>query len=94
MSTLMPWRFGAVFAATVFTGYAVCTVIWFAFMDLSLAFLNGLFHGLDFRRLYAGGGFQLDNWMLALAVLSGWAFLIGALFAQLRNWIRVERTSN
>ena len=93
MNTFVPWRLGAVFALTVFTGYVVCTVIWFAFMDQSLTLLNGLFHGLDFRRLYVGGGFRLNDWALALAVLTLWAFLIGPLFAQLRNLIGIERPS-
>jgi len=94
MNKFVPWRFGAVFALTVFIGYVVCTVIWFALMDQSLTFLNGLFHGLDFRRLYAGGGFRLNDWTLALAVLTLWAFLIGVLFAQLRNCFRVEHAPN
>ena len=87
MRTLVPWRVGATFALTVMVGYAVCTVIWVLFREPSMAFVNALFHGLDFRRLYVGGAFAVGGWIFAFAVLSAWAFLIGALFAQVHNWL-------
>ena len=58
MKSLVPWRFGVVAALTVAAGYAVCTLVWFALMGPSMAFLNSLFHGLDFRTLYIGGSFE------------------------------------
>jgi hypothetical protein len=94
MRELVPWRFGAAFALTVGVGYTVCTAIWLLFTEPSIAFVNALFHGLDFRRLYAGGAFTFSGWVFALAVLSAWAFLIGALLAQLHNWLTPERPSS
>lgn len=94
MHKLAPWRFGAAFALTVIAGYTVCTVIWLLFTEPSIAFVNALFHGLDFRRLYAGGAFASRDWFFALAVLSGWAFLFGTLFAQVHSWLTPERPSS
>jgi hypothetical protein len=93
MRMLAPWRFGAAFALTVVAGYAACTAIWLMFTDPSIVFLNALFHGTDFRRLYVGGTFSMAGWAFALAVLAVWAFLFGALFAQVHNWLAAERPS-
>lgn len=94
MRKLPPWRFGAAFALTVMAGYIVCTAIWMLFTEPSIAFVNALFHGLDFRRLYVGGAFAFSGWVFALAVLSAWAFLIGTLFAQVHSWLTPERPSS
>lgn len=94
MRSFVPWRFGAAFALTVMAGYAVCTGIWLLFTEPSMTFVNALFHGLDFRRLYVGGAFAVGGWAFALAVLSIWAFLIGALFALVCNKFPVERPSS
>lgn len=91
MQALDPWRFGAALALTVVIGYAVCTVVWVAFTDPAIGFLNALFHGLDFRRLATGGGFALTAALYAAVVLAVWAFLIGALFALVRNRLSVSR---
>lgn len=91
MKSLIPWRFGAAAAVTVAIGYVVCSLVWFQLMGPSMAFLNSLFHGLDFRALYVGGGFEPVEWFVVLVVLSAWAYLLGALFASLWNWLRVER---
>jgi len=91
MKSLVPWRLGVVAALTVTVGYAVCSLIWFVLMGPSMAFLNALFHGLDFRALYVGGSFEPVGWFIVLVVLSVWAYLLGALFARLWNWFRVEQ---
>lgn len=93
MITLNPWRFGAAFAVTVFVGYAVCTILWVAFTDPALTFLNSLFHGLDFRKLATGGGFSVSGAVYAALVMTVWAYLIGALFALVRNRFAVDRSS-
>lgn len=94
MQTLDPWRFGAAFAVTVAVGYAVCTLLWMSFTGPAIAFLNALFHGLDFRPLATGAGFSLLAGLYATAVLTVWAFLIGALFAVIRNRLSGQRSSN
>jgi hypothetical protein len=88
MDQVKPWPTGAALALTVVIAYAACAAIFVAFPDASAAFLNALFHGLDFRKLQpAAGGFSLAGFGLSAAVLAVWAFLIGALFAGLHNLI-------
>ena len=94
MGNLNALRFGLVFALTVVISYAVCTLVWIAFTEQFFAFLNALFHGLEFRKLYVGGGFSAGEWAYATAVLTVWAFLAGALFAALRGWLAREPSSN
>ena len=94
MHTLIPWRFGVAFALTVVIGYAVCTLFWVAFTDPAIGFLNALFHGLDFRKLAAGGGFSFGAAIYAAVVLGVWAFLIGVLFALVCKRFPVERPSS
>jgi hypothetical protein len=91
MRTFVPWRFGAVTALTVMLGYLACTALWLLFTEPSMAFMNALFHGVDFRPLYSGRAFDAGSWLGAVVVLSTWGFLIGALFALLVNRLRVER---
>ena len=94
MGNLNAFRFGLVFALTVVISYAVCTLAWMAFTEQSIVILNALFHGLDFRKLYVGGGFSVSDWAYAMAVLMVWAFLTGMLFAALRGRLARESSSN
>jgi len=86
MNKLNPWRTGAALAVTVAIGYVICALIFVAFPDASVAFLNTLFHGLDFRRLQpAAGGFSLAGFGAVALVMGAWAFVIGAIFAVVSN---------
>lgn len=81
MRRLDAWRFGVALAVTVGTGYAICTLVWLLLPVPSMAFLNTLFHGLDFGRLHTEAAFALGHWLMAFAVLTAWAFLWGTLLA-------------
>ena len=86
MQTPKPWWTGAAFAITVVIGYAACTAIFVALPDASAAFLNALFHGLDFTRLQpAAGVFSLAGFGRAAAVIAVWSFVLGTLFGAMRN---------
>ena len=75
---------GTVFAATVGIGYAACTLVFWLVPDAAANFMNALFHGLDFRKLQAGGSiFTLGSFLYAEIVLVGWAFGLGCLSAWL-----------
>ena len=77
-------RTGAAFAVTVVFGYSLCTLVFWALPESSVNFMNALFHGLDFRKLQAGTElFTFGSFVYAAAVLGGWAFMLGALFAWL-----------
>ena len=84
---------GAVLAATVGTGYAACTVVFWLWPDAAANFMNALFHGLDFRRLQAGTSlFSFGSFLYAEVVLTGWAFALGSLFGWLaERFSAIER---
>ena len=77
-------RTGAAFAITVAVGYALCSVVFWMWPQASANFMNGLFHGLDFRKLQSGPAlFDFGSFLYALVVLTAWTFGLGALF----GWI-------
>jgi hypothetical protein len=77
-------RNGTACAITVGIAYAACTAVFWLFPDAAAAFMNGLFHGLDFRKLQAGASaFSFGGFAYALTGLVVWAFTLGSLFAAL-----------
>jgi hypothetical protein len=81
-----PWRTGAALAATVVIGYGLCTIVFMAWPQAALDFMNALFHGLDFRKLQSGPQpFGFGSFANAALVLGGWAFMLGTLFAGLAS---------
>jgi len=50
--------------------------------------LNALFHGLDFRKLQmVAAPFSVPGFVYALIVLMVWAYVVGAIFVLVRNWL-------
>ncbi len=77
---------GFALAATVGVGYAACTLVFWAWPDLAMNFMNSLFHGLDFRRIQAGPKlFEFGAFFYALAGIVVWAFGLGVLYGALRS---------
>jgi hypothetical protein len=77
-------RSATAFAITVAVGYTACTVVFWLWPEAAASFMNGLFHGLDFRKLRAGAAlFTFSSFIYALIVLTAWAFGLGGLF----GWI-------
>ena len=85
MTKLNPWLFGIVVAITVAIGYLLCTLFWFAFTEYSLDFLNTLFHGMDFRKIYTQSGFVLGGYLGVLVVFVIWGYAMGVVYATVRN---------
>lgn len=88
MTKLNPWKFGAVLSVTVSINYVLCAIFFFAFPQPSIDFLNALFHGMDFRRIYAAAPFSLGSFVYVLVVLAVWSYVLGAIYALVRNWLR------
>ena len=86
---LRPLLVGSALALTVMIMYTLCAAAWAMWPEAALDLLNALFHGLDFRRIqmppqaYSAGMF-----FLPLAVMTGWGFVTGALYAMLYNLLR------
>ena len=77
-------RTGAALAITVAVAYALCSLIFWIWPETAASFMNGLFHGLDFRRLQSGPTlFNFGAFLSALVVMAAWAFAVGTLF----SWI-------
>lgn len=75
-------RTGTAFAFTVAAGYSLCTLVFRAWPDAAVNFMNALFHGLDFRPLQSGPAlFSFGGFFYALLVMALWAFALGVMFA-------------
>lgn len=87
MTKLNPWKFGAVLSLTVLINYVLCTIFWYAFTGPSLDFINGLFHGTDFRKIYAATPFSAGTFLYVLVVFAVWSYVLGAIYAVVRNLV-------
>jgi hypothetical protein len=88
MSKQNPFRTGISFALTIGIGYAACTAVFWLWPEAAATFMNGLFHGLDFRKLQTGPVlFEFGAFLYALAVMVGWALLLGTIFGWLHDRI-------
>ena len=72
-------------AITVWLFYALCALVWALAPVLFLGFMSSLFHGLDFSIMVQPRPFAWTGFLMALLVLSSWAFFAGAFFAWLSN---------
>ena len=86
--TSRPARMGVALATTVALFYALCTLVWLAVPGPFLAFMNGLFHGLDFTQLTTPAPFSWSGFVVALLVLAGWSFLAGSFYGWLCERLR------
>ena len=85
MERLNPWKFGAVLSLTVLINYVLCTIFWYAFPGPSLDLINGLFHGMDFRKIFAAAPFSVGTFVYVLIVFAVWAYILGVVYATMRN---------
>ena len=82
---MTPLRTGIALAITVGLFYALCALVWALAPGPSLSLMNGLFHGMNFNSMVQPGDFSLLGFLVALVVLSAWAFFVGTFFAWLHN---------
>lgn len=80
---------GVALAITVGIGYVACALAFRAAPDAAMAFMNALFHGLDFRKLQGGPApFDFSSLSGALFVAIAWAFVLGAVFGWIMDRLR------
>lgn len=72
--------------------YALCTIFWLAFTEPSIKFLNALFHGMDFRKIYAATTFSPGEFLYVLIMFAVWAYILGAIYAVVRNLLIESET--
>ena len=88
---LNPIRTGTVLALTVAIAYAACALVFWIWPDAAAQFMNGLFHGLDFRKLRDGPGtFGFESFGISLVGIAVWAFVVGCVFGWLSNRFAVS----
>ena len=79
-------RNGISLAVTVGIGYSACAAVFWLWPEASATFMNGLFHGLDFRKLQSGPAlFNFGAFPYALVAMMVWAFVLGAIYGWLRD---------
>jgi hypothetical protein len=81
MTRRTPLKLGAAFAVTVGLGYALCTLVFWLRPEAAAAFMNALFHGLDFTPLANATAFTFGSFATAFVVFVAWAFMLGSVFA-------------
>lgn len=92
MTNLNPWKFGAVLSLTVSINYMLCAFFFITFPQPSIDFFNALFHGMDFHQIYVGMMFSPGSLAYALLVLAVWSYMLGVIYALVRNWLRPGAT--
>ncbi|WGV20711.1 DUF5676 family membrane protein [Pseudomonas putida] len=78
-----PWKIGISLALTMAISYTVCALLYALWPAQGIAFLNALFHGLDFGRLQAPKDYDVTTFVGPLLVLTVWGAIVGTLFAWL-----------
>jgi hypothetical protein len=82
---MKPLHTGLALAATVALFYSLCALVEVTWPDQFMGFMNGLFHGLDFRKLVTTEAYNWSSFLNALVILAVWAFAAGAFFAWIHN---------
>ena len=86
MSNANAVRAGIALALTVGIGYSSCALIFWLWPEAAATFMNGLFHGLDFRKLQSGPTlFSFGTFLYTLVMMLVWAFALGAIYGWLQN---------
>lgn len=80
---------GAALSLTVGVGYALCTLVFWAWPESAANFMNALFHGLDFRKLQGGPAlFSFGSFLYALVTMMAWTFGLGVLYGWVQGRIK------
>lgn len=80
-----PLKTGVTLSSTVVLFYILCSLVWIAFPEPFMNFMNSLFHGLDFRRLQTGEPASWTSVLYPALVLAVWFFAAGAWFGWFHN---------
>ncbi len=84
---MKPLQTGLALGITVGAFYSLCALAWFLAPDAFMAFMNNLFHGLDFSSLIESRPFTWSGFLSSLFILSVWTFFAGIFFAWIANRI-------
>ena len=80
------FRTGATLSLTAAISYALCAAVWAIWHEQALNFLNGLFHGLDFRKiLLPEREWRVGMFVYPLVVVTLAGFAFGVIFETVRD---------
>lgn len=82
---MKPLQTGLALSVTIAIFYSLCTLVEVLWPEQFIAFMNALFHGLDFRKLFTSEPYSWSSFFYALVILAMWGFAIGAFFAWFHN---------
>lgn len=82
---MKPLQTGLALSVTVALFYSLCALVEVLWPAQFIAFMNALFHGMDFRALQSVALHPWRDYFYALVVTALWAFVVGAFFASLNN---------
>jgi large-conductance mechanosensitive channel len=79
-------RTGGALAVTVGIGYTACALVFWAWPEAAMTFMNALFHGVDFRKLQVSPKvFEFGSFFYALVGIVVWAFFLGVVYSAVRG---------
>lgn len=88
MTQTKPFIVGSVFSLTVGIGYSICAIAFALWPNLAVGFTTNLFHGLNFSTMRSEtGSFSVGSFFVALVVMMVWAFVMGAIYSSIYNFI-------
>jgi hypothetical protein len=88
MTKLNPWATGLALALALAVLYAVCAGAFALWPQATLEFFNAWFHGLNLSGMQSGAKpFTPGLFIYGLAGLSASAFVTGAVYALIANWL-------
>jgi len=93
MLKLNHWIFGSVLSITFVINYILCTMFWYAFTEPAIKFLNILFHGMDFTKIYASIAFSPGDFLYVLIVFAVCAYILRAIYAVVRNLLIIRNVA-
>lgn len=82
---MKPLQTGLALSVTVALFYSLCALVQDLWPAQFIAFMNALFHGIDFRTLQVVAPHPWRDYVYALLVITLWAFVVGSFFASFYN---------
>lgn len=88
MSQLTPLRTGAAFALTIAALYLACLLLMLLAPGVVLTIFSTWVHGLNLEPLTANPPpVDVGRALLGLLLISGYAFIAGAVYGFMRGWL-------
>jgi hypothetical protein len=88
---MKPINTGITLCVTVMLFYSLCTLAEMLWPAQFMAFMNALFHGIEFGKLSSPARFSWTSFVGALLIMGVWTFAAGTFFGWLHELLSVRR---